>query len=215
MHRRNVKIGHINASSIAGFKFHEIKNWLMRGRFGILVISETKLDETYPGSQFAIPGFRICRSDRNIYGGGVMVFVRSDMCFTVIKELGDNNGIDASNFRTDHIILKVKIAKSWLTVMAIYRPPSIPSSQWKFELRMLFEVVTTFSNDIMCVGDFNSNMLDPKGGGHLEDLLEVYGLRNLIKLPTRIGETSTTLLDLILTNNTRRIFSSGVVDADM
>ena len=144
-----------------------------------------------------------------------MVFVRSDMCFTVIKELGDNNGIDASNFRTDHIILKVKIAKSWLTVMAIYRPPSIPSSQWKFELRMLFEVVTTFSNDVICVGDFNSNMLDPKGGGHLEDLLEVYGLRNLIKLPTRIGKTSTTLLDLILTNNTRRIFSSGVVDADM
>ena len=36
---------------------------------------------------------------------------------------------------------------------------------------------------------------------------------HLIKLPTRIGKTSSTLLDSILTNNTRRIFSSGVVDA--
>lgn len=142
-----------------------------------------------------------------------MTFVRSDLCFTVTKELGDQNGIDTSNFRTEHIILKVKVAKSWLTVMAIYRPPSIPTSQWKFELNRLFEVVTTFPNDVICVGDFNSNLLDPKDSGHLNNLLGVYGLKNLIKLPTRIGKTSSTLLDLILTNNTRRIFSSGVVDA--
>ena len=88
----------------------------MRGRFDIFAISETKLDKTYPDSQFAIQGFRMCRSDRNIYGGGLMIFVRSDLCFTVTKELGDQNGIDTSNFRTEHIILKVKVAKSWLTV---------------------------------------------------------------------------------------------------
>lgn len=134
-HRRNVKIGHINANSIGGVKFHEIKNWLMRGRFEI---------KTYPDSQFAIQGFRMCRLDRNIYGGGLMIFVRSDLCFTVTKELGDQNGIDTSNFRTEHIILKVKVAKSWLTVMVIYRPPSIPTSPLKFELSRLFEVVTTF-----------------------------------------------------------------------
>ena len=176
-HRRNVKIGHINANSVAGFRFHEIKNWLMRGRFDILAISETKLDKTYPDSQFAIQGFRMCRSDRNINDGGLMIFVRSDLCFTLTKELGDQNGIDTSNFRTEHIILKVKVAKSWLTVMAIYRPPSIPTSQWKIEMSRLFEVVTTFSNDVICVGDFNNNLLDPKDGVHLKDLLEVYGLK--------------------------------------
>ena len=96
--------------------------------------------------------------------------------------------------------------------MAIYRPPSILTSQWKFELSRLFEVVMTFPNDVICVGDFNSNLLDPKDSGHLKDLLEVYGLKNFIKLRTPIGKTSSTLLDLILTNNTR-IFSLGVVDA--
>ena len=97
--------------------------------------------------------------------------------------------------------------------MAIYRPPSILTSQWKFELSRLFEVVMTFPNDVICVGDFNSNLLDPKDSGHLKDLLEVYGLKNLIKLRTPIGKTSSTLLDLILTNSTTRIFSLGVVDA--
>ena len=52
-------------------------------------------------------------------------------------------------------------------------------------------------------------------GGHLKDLLEVYGLKNFIRSPTRMGKTSSTLLDLILTNNSRRLFSSGVVDADI
>ena len=88
------------------------------------------------------------------------------------SEPGDQNGIDTSNFRTENIILKVKVAKSWLTVIAIYRPPSIPTSQRKFELSRLFEVVTTFSNDVICVGDLNSNLLDPKVGGHLKDLLK-------------------------------------------
>ena len=148
-HRSNVKIGHINANNIAGFKFHEIKKSLMRGRFEILAISETKLHKTYPDSQFAMQGFRMCRSDRNIYGGGLMIFVRSNLCFTVTKELGDQYGIDTSNVRTEHIILKVKVAKSWLTVMAIYKPPSIPISQWKFELSKLFEIVITFSNDVI------------------------------------------------------------------
>ena len=147
-HRSNVKIGHINANSIAGFKFHEIKKSLMRGRFEILAISETKLHKTYPDSQFAMQGFRMCRSDRNICGG-LMIFVRSNLCFTVTKELGDQYGIDTSNVRTEHIILKVKVAKSWLTVMAIYKPPSIPISQWKFELSKLFEIVITFSNAVI------------------------------------------------------------------
>lgn len=122
----------------------------MRGRSDILAISETKLDKTYPDSQFAIQGFRVCRSDRNIYGGGLMIFVRSDLCFTVTKELGDQNGIDTSNFRTEHIILKVKVAKSWLTVKAIYRPPSIPTSQWKFELSRLFESSALETSIVIC-----------------------------------------------------------------
>ena len=170
-HRGNVKISHINANSIAGFQFIEIKNWLTRGRFDILAISETKLDKTYPDSQFAIQGFCMCQSDRNIYGGGLMIFIRSDLCFTVTKELGDQNGIDLSNFRTECMILKVKVAKSWLTVMAIYRLPSIPTSHWKFELSRLFEVVKAFPNNAICVADFNSNLLDPKDSSHLNELI--------------------------------------------
>ena len=56
-YRKNrLKIAHINANSIGGFKFHEVKTWLLSGRLDILIISETKIDESLPNSQFQING---------------------------------------------------------------------------------------------------------------------------------------------------------------
>lgn len=55
-YRNNIKMGHINANGIGGFKFHEIKSWLLGGKFDILVVSETKLDMSFPKSQFYIHG---------------------------------------------------------------------------------------------------------------------------------------------------------------
>ena len=215
-HRTNFKIGHLNANSIAGFKFQEIKTWLLSGRLDILVVSETKLDSTFPNSQFNVDGFRFCRMDRNIHGGGLMTFVRSDVCFTHVKEFHSLYSEEWADFRTESIALRVKIAKSWLTIIGVYRPPSIPKSQWKYELSSLFEAATTLTDYVIFLGDFNCDLLHPdkppKDGRDLIDLLDVYDFKNLIQSATRTAKTSETLLDLILTNNKRRILSSGVVD---
>ena len=43
------------------------------------MISETKLDETFPAAQFSLQGF--CdpyRFDRNRDGGGIMLYIRED-----------------------------------------------------------------------------------------------------------------------------------------
>lgn len=61
-YRLNFKLGHVNANSIGGFKFYEVKTWLLSGRFDILVILETKiiLDGSFLDSQFQVGGFRLC-----------------------------------------------------------------------------------------------------------------------------------------------------------
>ena len=73
---------------------------------------------------------------------------------------------------------------------------------------MLFSLVT-----------LNCDMMEPNkpamDGRDLCDLLDIYNLKNLIASPTRITKTSKTLLDLILTNNKKRILSSGVVDVQI
>ena len=52
---------------------------MVDGNIDILVVGETKLDDTFPVNQFALNGFsKPYRKDRNRHGGGVMIFVRDD-----------------------------------------------------------------------------------------------------------------------------------------
>ena len=46
----------------------------------ILMISETKLDDSFPEAQFYIEGFRApFRLDRNKHGGGILLYVRNNI----------------------------------------------------------------------------------------------------------------------------------------
>ena len=212
----NFKIAHINANSVGGFKFYEIKTWLLSGRLDLLVISESKIDASFPDSMFHVEGFRLCRSDRKAGAGGLMVYVRSDVCFVRVKQFKGLSSQSLSNFRTESLTLKVKIGKNWITVVGIYRPPSIPLATWSHELCALFEAASTLTNTVFYAGDFNADLLapdkPPKDGRKLLDLLDIYDLYCLINKATRKTKTSETLLDLILTNNKRTTLTSGVVD---
>ena len=59
----------------------------IKGNLDILLISETKLDESFPEGQFKIPGFTSpFRRNRNEFGGGIMVFIREDIPSKVISK---------------------------------------------------------------------------------------------------------------------------------
>ena len=61
----NVTIGNLNINSLSS-KYDD-KKMLMTGMFDILVITETKLDNTFPVSQFHIDGFP-CHTDQTEIG---------------------------------------------------------------------------------------------------------------------------------------------------
>ena len=50
-------IASLNVNSLPN-KFVEIKEWLRCGIFDILSIQETRIDKTYPNSQFYVEGFK-------------------------------------------------------------------------------------------------------------------------------------------------------------
>ena len=65
-------IGHLNMNSFRN-KFEALKS-LIQGKVDIFVISETKLDESFPRSQFTINGFSTpFRLDRNDEGGDYLL----------------------------------------------------------------------------------------------------------------------------------------------
>ena len=75
---KNVIIGHLNINSIAN-KIDAL-SLITKDKLDIIVIGETKLDDTFPDNQFVISGFKKPdRLDRNRHGGGVMLYVREDI----------------------------------------------------------------------------------------------------------------------------------------
>ena len=66
---------HLNINSIRN-KFDNLSQ-LIKGKTDVLLISETKIDDSFPKGQFLIDGFSgPYRLDRNCQGGGLMLFVR-------------------------------------------------------------------------------------------------------------------------------------------
>ena len=68
----------------------------------------------------------------------------------------------------------------------------------------------------MLIGDLSCDLYLPdkgaKEGKTLMDLMDLYGLTNLIKVPTRVVVESSSLIDVLLTNKPRSVLTSGVFD---
>ena len=77
-HPQKIIIGHININSIR-HKFDILKA-MPTEVLDILMISETKLNDSFPEAQFYIEGFKTTfRLDRNKHGGGVLLYVRNNI----------------------------------------------------------------------------------------------------------------------------------------
>ena len=71
---------HLNINSVR-YKFDDLKQILDDNLTDLLIVSETKIDESFKFNLFAVDGYKMERRDRNARGGGFMTFVRSDLPF--------------------------------------------------------------------------------------------------------------------------------------
>ena len=78
VHLNRIVLVHLNINSLRN-KF-DILTDQITGNVDIMVISETKFDDSFPESQFKISGYSSpFRLDQDQNGGGIMVFVREDI----------------------------------------------------------------------------------------------------------------------------------------
>ena len=69
MYAKDTIIGHLNINSIRK-KFDTLHNIVKV--FHIFLISESKLDNTFPLNQIAIGGYKVFRRERIRFGGGLI-----------------------------------------------------------------------------------------------------------------------------------------------
>lgn len=175
-------------------------DWLESNYFVLLVVAETKID-VFSNGQFYVDGFWMLQSDRTRGRGGVAMFIRSNIPFVRVNKLENLTGIET-------VAVRAKLAKSWMTVIGLYRLPCLSLSEkstWQPELQNIPEIPTMNFESVFCLGDFNCDMLNLNGPSSdsrdLADIMEIFDFDNLIHEATYITKTSESLLDLITTNS--------------
>ena len=97
---------HLNINSIRN-KFEPLKN-IIKGNLDILVLTETKIDDSFPNQEFRIDGYTSIRLDRDIHGGGVLVYVKEDIPYREIRYHTSTRDLEG-------VTLEINLRKSkWL-----------------------------------------------------------------------------------------------------
>ena len=87
-------------------------------------------------------------------------------------------------------------------VVVLYRPPNEKDTFFDM-LKDAFKVCN--NKETIFMGDFNLNWLDKTRSNRLRHLAKQFNLTQMIRNPTRITSSTTTLLDLIFTNKSDRV----------
>ena len=144
LRRRSVNrvlIGNLNINSIRN-KFDQLKDTVLK-YIDILILTETKLDETFLTSQFLMDGFsKPYRFDRNKYGGGVMIYIRDTIPSKILEKHSCPNNIECLfielNFRkcsgyfVERIIRHVKMMN--IILIILIKPLTLTATTKRFYL---------------------------------------------------------------------------------
>jgi len=170
----------------------------------VLSIAETKLDDSFPPSQFCLQNFkRPYRLDISGRSGGLLTFVRSDIPSRQLTNTSIPSGIQI-------LCVELNLRKRKWILLNVYRPPKQDPN---FFLDKLSECLIYFSNydSIIINGDMNLEPVNPI----LSNFVEVNSLHNHIKEKTCWKSVSGTCIDLILSNSKYSLFNSGTVETGL
>ena len=187
-HPNNVSIAYLNINSVRN-KFNQLKEY-MGNAINILMIAETKLDGTFPDSQFKMPGMKKpYRLDISANSGGLLVYVDTNISSKRIFSNVFPNDIQV-------IILEINIKNRRLLILCIYRPPK---QNLNYFVNIISDLIDKFSKtytDVMVIGDFN----DEPSSNTMKTFMDENQFKNLINTKTCFKKKSGRCIDLILTN---------------
>ena len=195
-----VIIGNLNVNSLPG-KFDVLKN-IVKNRVDILILCETKLDESFPTRQFHIEGYKCpYRKDRNKNGGGVLIYVRDDI---PSKELHKHTfpdvifNMEDSQGPIEGIFVEINLRKCKWLLFGTYHRPSQNDNYYFDTVTHALDIYAKNYDKFLLAGDFNAEEHEPG----LSTFMFHHGAKNLIHEPTCYkNPTNPSCIDLFITNN--------------
>ena len=216
----NFNIVHYNINSItAEGRLDQLADICNLLNLSVLVITESKLDETIPTNLITIPGYhepvRRDRDNNGRYGGGVLIYIAEYLVF--------QQKIDMQSPFYEHIWVDVRLKNVTFSINALYRPPNETVDSHTRFLDVSNDILQKLSNYAsnykIITSDLNFGnsyckcpILNPKPLDALApDLFSSFGFYQLIDIPTRVTDNTTSLVDLIFSDNIEDIECHGTL----
>ena len=198
-------------------KLDEVKETLAELQFDVFGVSETWLTPDITDNEIKIPGYTAIRRDRQDrnkkQGGGLVVYVRTELNAKKRTDLMENKD-------TECIWIEINRPKSKpLVIGSIYRPPDATLDTYLSDIEDQLHKLDHTKTEIAIMGDFNVDMLSksrPKTKRQsVRNFLLANDLEQVIELPTRVCESSKTLIDLFCVNNEHRVMQTEVISSSI
>ena len=146
-------LGHLNINLIVA-TLDQLKVFIVNN-IDILVLTETKMDSSFPNAEFRIDGFSApFRFDRNRFGGGVLIYVREDItCKQLTKHILPDE--------MEGIFDEINLRKTKWLLFDGYRPPR---QQAEYFLKHVIYAIDTYRqtfHKFLLARDFNLEETDP------------------------------------------------------
>ena len=197
-------IAHLNINSLSS-KFEPLTE-MVKESIDFFLVTESKLDDTFPMGQFQIEGFsRPIRLDRNRNGGGLIVFMRDDLTCRELKPRVLYPELECT-------FLEVRIRHNkWLVVVG-YNPQKENINYFLEKVSLEVDKLLSKYENLLMLGDWNSAVTEEC----MSQFCDMYDLENLIKEPTCFKSTENpSSIDVILTNKKSKFQNSRTVETGL
>ena len=174
------------------------------GNVDIFMLSETKLDSSFPEGQFLIPGYGApYRIDRTCYGGGLMLFVREDIPSKLLL---------VENAPIEDFYIEINLRKKKWLICGSYNPHRTTIDSDMDSLSKCLALYSSTYENYIVLRDFNVEV----DNNAISSFCDAFDLVNLIReLTCYKNPEKPSCIDLILTNKPHSFQNSGVIETGL
>ena len=208
---KGLRILNLNIQSLF-YKLDEINVMILESDPDIIGITETWLHDGIDDSELQIPNYTMYRNDRADGYGGVAFYIHIRL---------ETNLIHLSQpepSKVETLWLKLTLPNTRPVIIGIVYGPKVCAEYFEnldLVLSEINELSVTFRTpaEILCLGDFNCDMLKPNEWEwkKLQSIMYAHQMTQIITSATRITQLSKTCIDHVWTNRPEMYINHGVI----
>lgn len=170
--------------------------WLVNQEKPLVVcVSETHVTDDFTQNEINMNGYNTINNlSSSTHTGGTAIYIKKGYAYKKISDYAFNNNMWISG-------IEIRIEKHKYYVYCLYHSPSSSDAEFLEKLEECLECLEPDATFIM-LGDFNIDLASKSFYARkLDNLINSYGIYQLVDTYTRITPTSSTVIDLLITNN--------------